>query len=451
MKIFINNKEVAAIDGETILEAARRQGHDIPAMCYAPDAVHKSSCMVCVVRNCANGQLIPSCSTLVTDGMQIETENEEITLARTLSLELLLSDHRADCEAPCRIACPGGLDVAMMNRLYDEGKYTQAVNLLRDTLVIPATLCYICNAPCEKVCRKNDLSTHVPIREIKKALVGKSRSMPIEPTERNGHKVAVIGSGTAALSAAYRLSKLGYQVTIFEALPRALSPHIDANAVPTETIELELSLIQKTGIEIIESCPNPTLDDFDGVVDTMGETSHRKQVVLTAKTKQPARLVLEGRKLADDLHAMFASSTDNITTGNKLFNSTYSRFNNKEKEWLTQQLAAAPPESGCLYCDCDKKEDCKLRSYATDYNIKTPRYTRDNDALAMKRQKVSASIWFESSKCIKCGLCVYNSNNGFTFQDRGFVMTTTLPNESATHIHEKLVTLCPTGALYMRK
>jgi NADH dehydrogenase/NADH:ubiquinone oxidoreductase subunit G len=53
MKIQINNKEVEALSNETLIEVARREGFSIPSLCYAKDAKHKSSCMVCAVKNCA--------------------------------------------------------------------------------------------------------------------------------------------------------------------------------------------------------------------------------------------------------------------------------------------------------------------------------------------------------------------------------------------------------------
>ncbi len=108
MQITINNQVIEVHEGETLIEVARRAGIELPSMCYAKGAKHKSSCMVCVVKNVQTGQMIPSCSTLPTEGMVIDTQSEEVLKLRQLSLELLLSDHRADCEAPCSIVCPKG-------------------------------------------------------------------------------------------------------------------------------------------------------------------------------------------------------------------------------------------------------------------------------------------------------------------------------------------------------
>ncbi|KAA6300497.1 MAG: Glutamate synthase [NADPH] small chain [Candidatus Ordinivivax streblomastigis] len=271
MKISINNKELEAFVGETLIEVARREGFFIPSLCYSKEAKHKSSCMVCAVKNCATGQIIPSCTTLPTEGMQIDSESPDVILTRTLSLELLLSDHRADCDAPCKVACPGDFDVAMMNRLYDQGKWRDALALLRDTLVIPATLCYICNAPCEKICRKGDVNRSVSIREIKKELVLKTELNKISKPESNGKRIAVLGSNPAGLAAAYHLRKWGYDVDLFERESSVLIPYIHTEQLPATILELELAVIEKMGVKIIHLAEYPAINDYEGVVAVVHE------------------------------------------------------------------------------------------------------------------------------------------------------------------------------------
>ena len=101
MTIKINNNQIDVSEGEKIIEAAYRCHIEIPALCYVTGYLHQPSCMVCVVKNIATHQFIPACSTLVTEGMKIDTECEEVRKLRTTSLELLLSDHIAVCRAPC--------------------------------------------------------------------------------------------------------------------------------------------------------------------------------------------------------------------------------------------------------------------------------------------------------------------------------------------------------------
>lgn len=97
MKIFVNNKELEVSGQRVLIEELRQAGYDIPSLCYAPDAKHEASCMVCMVRNEVDNQMIPSCATCPTEGMRIDTESEEVTALRRMALELLLSDHRARC------------------------------------------------------------------------------------------------------------------------------------------------------------------------------------------------------------------------------------------------------------------------------------------------------------------------------------------------------------------
>ncbi|KAA6348244.1 NADPH-Fe(3+) oxidoreductase subunit beta [termite gut metagenome] len=451
MKIQINNKEIETLPGETLLEAARREGYSIPSLCYAKEAKHKSSCMVCAMRNAATGQIFPSCTTFPVEGMQIDTESPEIIRTRTLSLELLLSDHRADCEAPCHTACPGNMDVAAMNRLYDQGKTSEALALLRDTLVIPATLCYICNAPCEKICRKGDVNTHVPVREIKKALVATTELDKITSTAPgNGRTVAIAGTDPMALAAAYHLRKLGYAVTLFEKADAILSPYIQAGQVPADILQLEIEVIRRLGIEIIHTQVEPSLNDYDSVIATVYEAPDPRWMTPRTKTKQPARLVLEGHRLAERTHASLSAGAEASEQDNKTFNSTYTRFTEAEKRRFKQSPPSVDHASGCLYCDCDAKTSCRLRQFATEYSIRSSRYTKNATYEALHRQEAGRNIWFEQAKCIKCGLCVYNSNNGFTFKDRGFIMQVVLPEENKENIDEQLPELCPTGALYYR-
>ncbi|KAA6339649.1 NADPH-Fe(3+) oxidoreductase subunit beta [termite gut metagenome] len=421
MKIQINNKEVETLPGETLLETARREGYNIPSLCYAKEAKHKSSCMVCAVRNVVTGQIFPSCTTLPVESMQIDTESPEVIHTRTLSLELLLSDHRADCEAPCKTACPGNMDVAAMNRLYDQNRTDEALTLLRDTLVIPATLCYICNAPCEKICRKGDVNTSVSIREIKKKLVAATDLNKILPPVPNGKKAAVNGSGPASLSTAYHLCQQGYAVTIYEQFESILSPYIPADQVPPEILRLEIEVLIRMGIQFKHTPEAPSPTGYDTIITPQ------------PKTKQPARLVLEGHRLA-------------VQQPPVPFNSTYNRFTEAEKAHIRQSYNS----SRCLYCDCDAKAGCRLRLHATEYGIKTTRYPKSSASEALHRQEIGRGMYFEPAKCIKCGLCVYNSANGFTFKDRGFIMQVVLPEENAENINEQLIALCPTGALNQR-
>ncbi|MCW3805520.1 2Fe-2S iron-sulfur cluster-binding protein [Plebeiibacterium marinum] len=318
MQITIDNKNIEVANGETILEAARRNGIDIPSMCYAKEAEHKSSCMVCAVKNMQNGQVIPSCTTMPVEGMQIESNSKEVQAIRTMSFELLLSDHRADCEAPCSMVCPHGLDVEQMLLFYDNAAYKKACELIKGAFSLPAISCDDCKAPCEKACRRGNIDQAVSIRKIIK--------------------------------------------------------------------------------EVVEMFDVTEID-----------------------------------------------AADNRKIDKKMFQSRLGRFSDPEKQHLKETVNT---KSRCLHCACAGKTDCKLRVYATQQAIKRPKYNVTSALPIMDKIHVNGNLWFEQAKCIRCGLCVYNSNNGFTFKDRGFGMQVCIPEENCNHIDEKLAELCPTGALY---
>ncbi|MDR3328945.1 MAG: hypothetical protein LBS63_02405, partial [Prevotellaceae bacterium] len=190
----------------------------------------------------------------------------------------------------------------------------------------------------------------------------------------------------------------------------------------------------------------PALAGFDGVIAAVHDSPQAGWLAPSTKSKQPARLALEGCRMADKMHGLLEGRSSAAQDG-KDFNATYTRFTEAEKQTQSAQLAAQPTASGCLHCDCDEKATCKLRRYAAEHGIKSSRYGKSSPTEALKWQS-AGRLRFEQAKCIRCGLCVYNSRNGFTFQHRGFAMQVVLPPENVGNVTESLASLCPTGALY---
>jgi len=104
VNVILNGKIVPGIKGESILQLAKRSGIEIPTLCNDPRLEPYSSCYVCVVEVEGLRGLQPSCSTMISEGMKIETHNEKIAGARKTALELILSNHYADCIGPCKQA-----------------------------------------------------------------------------------------------------------------------------------------------------------------------------------------------------------------------------------------------------------------------------------------------------------------------------------------------------------
>ncbi|MCK4628127.1 MAG: (2Fe-2S)-binding protein, partial [Sedimentisphaerales bacterium] len=96
LRLTIDNQTVEVPPGSTILDAARKLGIDIPALCFRNGCEPSTSCLVCVVRINHQERLVPSCATLAEDGMRVQSETDDIHQARRTALELLLSDHLGD-------------------------------------------------------------------------------------------------------------------------------------------------------------------------------------------------------------------------------------------------------------------------------------------------------------------------------------------------------------------
>jgi formate dehydrogenase major subunit len=155
--------------------------------------------------------LQPACSTRINEGMRIETENDRVKKSRKFALELLVSNHYADCVAPCKQTCPAGVDVQGYIALINQGKYREATGLIKQTNPLPAICGRVCVRPCEVACRRNLVEGNgVGIDYLKRYTTDKDYAsdnpyMP-EVKPATGKKVAVIGAGPGGLSAAYFLA-----------------------------------------------------------------------------------------------------------------------------------------------------------------------------------------------------------------------------------------------------
>lgn len=162
----INNIIVEVAEGSTILDAARIAGINIPVLCHKDGVEHYSSCMVCMVKDKMKNDFVPSCSALARDGMDIDASSDDVIHLRKKAVELLLSEHRAECEAPCRVVCPAGYNIPKMNRLLAEGNIRQAVELSLSAIDSLEIRCTSCPGYCENACRRKKVDLPVSIKNI---------------------------------------------------------------------------------------------------------------------------------------------------------------------------------------------------------------------------------------------------------------------------------------------
>ena len=97
VNLQINGLEVKVDEGTTILDAAKKLNFRIPTLCHHQDLCVAGNCRVCVVEQVGAKALVASCATPVSEGMQINTNTLQVRAARKHIIELLLSEHNADC------------------------------------------------------------------------------------------------------------------------------------------------------------------------------------------------------------------------------------------------------------------------------------------------------------------------------------------------------------------
>ncbi|MBI5015591.1 MAG: FAD-dependent oxidoreductase [Deltaproteobacteria bacterium] len=159
--------------------------------------------------------------------------------------------------SPCKAACPTHISVQGYVALIAEGKYAEALKLIKKDNPFPSVCGRVCNHPCEGACKRGEVDEAIDIMHLKRFvadldLQAETRYVP-EVKEKVGKKVAVVGAGPAGLSCAYYLAAEGYDVTVFEALPVAggwLSVGIPEYRLPKDVLNAEIQVIRDLGVEI---------------------------------------------------------------------------------------------------------------------------------------------------------------------------------------------------------
>ena len=192
--------------------------------------------------------------------------------------------------AYCQAACPMHTDVKGYVNLIAEGKFTEAIQLIREQLIMPAVLGRVCAHPCEGACKRNEINSAMSIATLKRFVADNYDNPDLWDTfieDDRPETVAIIGAGPAGAQAAFELAKKGYKVTVYDKLPVVggmLRVGIPAYRLPRDIIEFEYTILEKIGVDLrlgVDIGSDITFDslrdEHDGVVIAVG--AHKGVVI----------------------------------------------------------------------------------------------------------------------------------------------------------------------------
>ena len=216
--------------------------------------------------------------------------------------------------APCKTACPAHIGIQGYLQLAKEGRYEDALALIKKDNPLPAVCGHVCNRRCEDACTRGTIDEAVAIDEVKcfiaeRDLNAETRFIPKKtiPSLKGGfeEKIAIIGAGPAGLSCAYFLALTGYKPTIFEknAEPGGMLRYgIPSYKLEKDLLAAEIDVIRQLGVEIccgVEIGKDVTIEDlreqgYKGFYAAIGCQRGRKPVDFLRKAGAKESFALEG-------------------------------------------------------------------------------------------------------------------------------------------------------------
>lgn len=420
VKLYIDGREIEAVEGQSVLNAALANDIYIPHLCSHPDLPVQSNCKLCVVNVEGMPDVLCACEVQVQEGMRVTTKSEDLMHRRRVSMELMLAGHPHDCTGckrfgkcelqtlmqylsvvharmhhvikhcnnintvnpivnrelerciqcgrcvracqdlrganvlrynnkngetyigtegdkplidagcrfcsacvavcptgaltdqeglfrtdvptdqaivPCQVECPAHIDIPAYIRAVKEGRYTDAVGIIREKVTFPHTLGYICNHLCQTGCKHKAVGEPLSIRDLKRFAVENDKDQTWKDKgfkkPRTGKKVAVIGAGPCGMTAAYYLNKLGHDVKVFEKRPQLGGPMtsgMPSYRLPLEAVQAELQYIVDSGVDY--ECNAEISDvaalkkDYDAVLIAAGVSKGKKLPIPGSDFKQ---------------------------------------------------------------------------------------------------------------------------------------------------------------------
>jgi len=257
ISLTIDGRRIAVDKGTTVLGAAEWLGIRIPTMCHVKGIEPAASCFVCAVQIEGRRTLSPACAMPAAEGMVVHTATEDVRKARRMSLELLLSDHAGECEAPCAARCPAGLDIPGFVRGIASGDTPHAMQVISERLALAGSLGRVCPRLCEKDCRRCELDQSLTIGALHRYVADLDGAAP-QPylparAQASGKSVGIVGAGPAGLAAAYYLQQKGHACTVYDAHPLPggmLRYGIPEYRLPKQALDAEIASVRELGAEL---------------------------------------------------------------------------------------------------------------------------------------------------------------------------------------------------------
>lgn len=204
------------------------------------------------------------------------TNFDEVALGYTPEMAVEEATRCLHCKhQPCVSGCPVNIHIPDFIEKVAQGEFEEAYKIISLTSTLPAICGRVCpqENQCEKVCVRGIKNEPVAIGRLERFVADYHREhndTPFEKPQSNGHKVAIVGAGPAGLTCAGDLAKLGYQVTIFEALHVAggvLMYGIPEFRLPKEIVQKEISHLKELGVEIITNFIVGRSDSIDSIME----------------------------------------------------------------------------------------------------------------------------------------------------------------------------------------
>ncbi|MDH5375424.1 MAG: FAD-dependent oxidoreductase [Candidatus Bathyarchaeota archaeon] len=208
---------------------------------------------------------------------------------------------------PCRKACPAEVNIQAYIALISQGKFKEALEVIRRHIPLPAVCGRVCFSPCEEACTRKEIDEALSIRALKRLVtdyelkMGKNEKPNPIPRKYN-EKIAIIGSGPAGLAAAYELVRMGYPVTVFEKASKPggmLRECIPEYRLPKEVLDIEIQSILDLGVKIKT---NTTLGKDITIANLFNQGY--KAVFIAIGAQKCSSLNVEGENLDGVLHSL---------------------------------------------------------------------------------------------------------------------------------------------------